>query len=429
VSTARSSRRYQKIRARSAAGVAGFCASLGCVAALATDYEFNPRVELSAGYDNNVNLVSVSSDKISSADGMVDARADLIARESNWQWRLTPEVNGTWYPDHTEIDSNGELLYLYGERNGPRYTLELNGYAWSQSLLRNYLPTSAIGAGLGVAEQGTTLVSLTDARQNLGYIDPRYTLQVTQRERIEIEANYTDSSYNKNQLDAFTDYHNLAGSAGLVYQATPTGSLTLRARAQQFKPDFGLTTDTYGGELQWDGKLSPNKQYYLRVGAERSSFSGSVVPVAGEAPISNVPASTSVIGGAGAQWTWQVTELFIDGLRDVEPTGLGYAVARSQLRLRLERRFTQRLAGFIGGRLIYDDPVNENVLANTVHQTHYNYGTTGFEWRFTRQFTMTGAYEFTSFHSGQTGASNAVRLSLIYEPNRPANGPAITVGY
>ena len=416
-------------RAACAAGVVGVCASLGSTIAVATDYEFNPRVQLSAGYDNNVTLVTPSVDKISSADGMVDARADFLAQESNWQWRITPDVTGTWYPDHTEIDSNGEYLYLYGARNGPRYLFELNGYAWSQSLLRNYLPTGALATGLGVAEQGTTLSTLSDARQNLGYIDPRYALQITQRERLELEASYTDSTYSHEVAGGYTDYENVSGSAGLVMQATPTGSVTVRARAQEFKPDSELTTDTYGAEVEWDGKLSPNKLYYLRVGAERSNFSGSVPAENGEPAVSNVPASTSVTGGAGAQWTWQVTELFIDAMRDVEPTGLGYAVSRSQLRLRLERRFTPRFAGFVGARTIYDDPVNAAALPNVAHVQHYNFGTTGFEWRVTRQFAMTGAYEFTNIHNVTTAESNAVRLSLVYEPHRPANGPAITVGY
>jgi hypothetical protein len=428
VSRVRSLWRHRKVRACAAVGVVGFGTTIGCTAACATDYEFNPRVDLSVGYDNNVNLVSPSADKIDSADGMIDARADFIAKEANWIWRATPEVDGYYYPSNTEIDSNGEFLYLYGERNGPRYTLELNAYVWSQSLLRNYLPTSGIGTNLGVAEQGTTLLSLANARQDLAYLDPKYTLQITQRERLELEGNYTNSTYNNN-LDGATNYRDYGGSAGLVIQATPTGSLTLRARAQQFKPDELLTTDTYGGELEWDGKLSPNRQYYLRVGAERSSFSGSAVLVAGEPPVSDVPGTTSVTGGLGAQWTWQVTELFLDALRDVEPTGLGYAVARSQVRLRLERRFTPRLAGFIGARTIYDDPINEDVEPNTARASHYNYATTGFEWRFTRQFTMTGAYEYTSLHYGATGISSAVRLSLIYEPHRPENGPAITVGY
>lgn len=405
---------------------------VGCMfvgaTALATDYEFNPRVELTAGYDDNVNFATIPQDKISSADVLGDVRADFIARELNWIWRVTPEVNGVWYPGHTGIDSNGEFLYLYGERNGPRYTVELNGYAWSQTLLRNYLPTTGLVTGLGVAEQGTT-IAIADSRQNLGYVDPKYALQVTERERIELEASYADSTFTRETQNGFTDYENAGASAGLVTQVSPTGSIIVRMRGQYFKPDFGLRTDTYGGELEWDGKLSPTRQYYLRIGAERNSFSGSEPAQAGLPAITSVPAVTSVTGGAGAQWTFQVTELFIDALRDVEPTGLGYAVSRTQLRLRLERRFTPTLAGFLGARAIYDDPVSEAILPGVARQQHYIYGTTGLEWRLTRQVTFIGAYEYSTFDNGRTGNSNAVRVSIVYEPHRPANGPAITVGY
>jgi len=71
---------------------------LSCVAvpAAATDYQFNPRLELAAGYDDNANLAVTGENKIGTSDGLADARVDLVARESNWQWRLTPEVRGTW---------------------------------------------------------------------------------------------------------------------------------------------------------------------------------------------------------------------------------------------------------------------------------------------------------------------------------------------
>jgi hypothetical protein len=421
--------RPRALHRRSQAGLVFACLTLGSSLAVATDYEFNPRVELGAGYDSNVNL-GASGDEISSSDLMADARADFIARESNWEWKITPEVRGIYYPSNTDIDSNSEFLYLYGERNGPRYTLQLYADAWSQTLLRSYLPTATIGTGLGVTEPGTTLNVLSDTRENFGYIDPHYALQVTERQRVELEVNYTDASFNHTEVGGYTDYRNVAGAADWVIQATPTGSFTLRGRAQSFQPDQALTTDTYGGELEWDGKLSPNRQYYLRLGGSRSSFSGAApAAAAGEPPITNVPSATAITGGAGAQWTFQVTELFLDATRDVEPTGLGYAVDRNQLRLRLERRFTPRLAGFLGGRVIYDDPVRNAVLPDTARNQHYNYATTGFEWRVRQQWSVIGAYEYTSAHYTASAESNAVRLSVVYEPKRPADGPAITVGY
>ena len=425
----RSSRHAPAVRAvvgtSLAAALTGACLSLAAAPAVATDYQFNPRVELAGGYDDNANLAAAGGNKIGASDAMADARVDLVARESNWQWRLTPEVRGTWYPSHTDLDSNGEFLYLNGQRSGARYTLNLDGYGSSQSLLPSYLPTANLGTGLGIPEPGTTLVVPTSIRQNLGYLSPSYTFEMTERRSLELNLNYTDTSYSHEFQGSYVDYQNVAGSVGLVLRATPTGSLTLRATGADFRPDFDRTTDTYGAEVQWDGKLSPTKQYYLRVGAERTDFSGSVAST----PASS--GSTNWSGGVGTQWTYTLTEIFLDATRNVAPTAQGYAVNQNQLRLRVARRFTPRLAGFLGVRTIYEELLPGTVVPNARAQ-HYNYGTTGFEWRLERQFSVIGAYEFTDYHYGGppvSGQANSIRVSIVYEPHRPAEGPAITVGY
>ena len=415
--------RFRVVRTRLTA-LTGTLLSLVAAPGMATDYQFNPRVELAGGYDDNANL-AVGANKVGSSDAMADARIDLVARESDWQWRLTPEARGTWYPNHTELDSNGEFLYLSGERHGARYTLGLEGYGSSQSLLPAYLPTANLGTGLGTPEPGTTLVTPTNIRQNLGYLSPSYTLQITERRSLELKASYTDATYTQEFTGGNVDYQNLTGSAGLVLRATPTGSLTLRATAADFRPHLDPAADTYGAEVQWDGKLSPTQQYYVRAGAGRTDFSGSV---AGQPEASR---STNWSGGAGTQWTYSVTEIFLDATRDVEPTPQGVVVNQNQLRLRFARRFTPRMAFFLGARTIYQESLPDTV-APSVRPQHYNYGTTGFEWRIERQFSVIGAYEFTDYRYGgssSTGRANSVRVSIVYEPHRPAEGPAITVGY
>ena len=122
--------------------------ALCTLSALATDYQINPRLELAGGYDDNVNL-GARANEIAAGYALADARVELLAQEPNWQWRATPEVRGNWYPDHSDFDSNGEFLYLNGERSGARYTLGLYGYGSSQSVLTSYLPTANIGTGLG----------------------------------------------------------------------------------------------------------------------------------------------------------------------------------------------------------------------------------------------------------------------------------------
>lgn len=388
---------------------------------MATDYQFNPRLELAAGYDDNANLAVSGQSKIGSSEGLADARVDLVARESNWQWRVTPEVHGVWYPSHTELDSDGEFLYLSGERTGARYTLSLEGYGSSQSLLSSYLPTANIGSGLGVPEPGTTLVVPASIRQNLGYLSPSYTFAMTPRSSFELNVGYTDATYSQEVPGGYVNYQNVTGSAGLVFAVSLTGSLTLRADGQDFRPSSGDTSKTYGVEAQWDGKFSETKQYYLRVGVGRTDFSGSV------AGVSDVSNSTNWTGGVGMHWAYRVAEIFVDGTRDVAPTPQGYTVNQEQLRLRVARRFTPRFAAFLGLRTIYEDPLRATVAA---HVQHYNYATAGFEWRVRRYFSVIGGYDFTDYrYGGPSGQANSIHVSFVYQPHRPAEGPAITVGY
>ena len=414
---------------RVALALAWVCLAAAAADGAAAEYQFNPRVEIGGGYDDNANFGVAGANRIRSADALADARADLVAQASNWQWRLAPEVRGTWYPNHSSVDSNGEFLYLDGQRNGERYALTLDGYGSSQTLLPTSLPTANIGTGLGVSEPGTTLVVPTSIRQNLGYMSPGYTFAMTERRSLELNATYTDATFSHESAGSYVNYQNTTGSAGLVLRATPTGSLTLRATAVDFRPDLGSRSDTYGGEIQWDGRLSATKQYYLRVGGGHTNFSG-VTTSPGVMASSGASGSNNWSAGAGTHWTYSLTEIFLDATRNVAPTAQGYADNQNQLRLRLARRLTPRLAGFLGVRTIYEEPVPGTAGGNLRSQ-HYNYATTGLEWRIERGFSFIGTYEYTDFRFGApaSGRANSVRVSIVYEPHRPAEGPAITVGY
>jgi hypothetical protein len=411
-----------KQAARTAAypGVILCCCVFGSQAAIA-EVQFNPRVEVGVSYDDNANLAAASANQVKTSGEDLDARLEVRSIQPAGEWRLTPVVDGAAYNGNSSLNSNGEFLYLYGEEHGPRYQANAYGYVSSQSLLKNYLPTAALIGGLGQPEPGATIGNLASIRQNLGYIDPAYSLQMTPRRRLELNASFLDATYNHELKGGYTDYTNISGSAALVLQATQTGALALRAIGANFKPNFGFTTSSYGFETEWEGHFSQTKQYYVRVGVERTAFSNS-------GTLASPASANTLSGGIGAHWTYQVTELFADLTRNVAPTAQGYAVKESQLRLRLSRRVTERFAAFVGARGIIEDPFNDTV-ANSPTQ-HYFYVTTGFEWRVLRQLSLVGAYDFTgSKYVGPAAQSSTVRLAIIYEPNRITDGPAITVGY
>jgi hypothetical protein len=397
------------------------CSCIVSVAATAAEVQYNPRVEVGVSYDDNANLAGTSANQVKTFGEDIDARLEVRSVYPAGEWRLTPVVAGAAYPGNSDLDSNGEFLYFNGEEHGPRYETTAYGYVSSQSLLKNYLPTAALIGGLGEPEPGATIGNLESIRQNLGYVSPSYALQMTPRRRLELNVSFLDASYNHELEGGYTNYTNVTGSAGLVLQATQTGSLALRVTGGGFRPDFGFTTNTYGFETEWEGHYSQTKQYYVRVGVERSAFT-----IAGASP--TPPSATTVSGGVGAHWTYQVTEIFADLTRNVAPTAQGYAVKENQLRLRLSRRITERFAAFVGARAIVEDPFSDTVA--DVPTQHYVFVTTGFEWRVLRQLSLVGAYDYTgSKYVGPSAQSSTVHLSFVYEPNRIVDGPAITVGY
>ena len=181
-----------------------------------------------------------SANKVKTVGEDIDARLEVRGIEPTGEWRLTPAVEGAQYPGNSQLNSNGEFLYFYGIKHGPRYEASAYGYLSSQSLLKNYLPTAAFAGGLGQPEPGQTIGNLVSIRQNQGYIAPAYALQMTPRRRLELNATFVDARYNHELVGGYTNYTSVAGTAALVLQATQRGSVALRAIGGRFNPDFGF---------------------------------------------------------------------------------------------------------------------------------------------------------------------------------------------
>jgi hypothetical protein len=96
--------------------------------------------------------------------------------------------------------------------------------------------------------------------------------------------------------------------------------------------------------------------------------------------------------------------------------------------LRAAWRVSPKLATFIGARGI--DNQSFSGITNAVPSQKYAFLETGFEWRFLKEFSLVGTYNFADRdYAGVGGHSNTVGVTLVYEPHRPVDGPAITVGY
>ena len=133
----------------------------------------------------------------------------------------------------------------------------------------------------------------------------------------------------------------------------------------------------------------------------------------------------NVSGGIGISRKFIAYDLFADFARSVSPDSYGTVVARNDLRMRLEHKFSARTSGYVGLR-----GINQVALGNSIGFMGQRYGQAalGVEWRIYRQFSIISEYAYTTYKAytggAQAAGSNAVTISLKYEPHRPAENSA-----
>jgi len=395
--------------ASSVAALAGL--GIGC--ADATDYHWDPTLMVSGNYNDNYALVTGSNQKISVDGSIVDAllRASFINPDGHFY--ITPEVQSVYYPGESQFDANNGYLNSQYEHLWARANFTLNENFSSQDVLTSYLPTTAISAPLGQTSPGADLASVTErVRQNLLQLAPIANFDLSQREHLEIRAQFLDVDYSQAILGVVQNFRNYGGSLGLGFDVSPQSTVTVRGIASDLRPVSGSGANTYGGEGEWRTRLSEVVQYYARVGVEHTSFD--------EAQYGQSSA-TSVSGGLGISRKFRAYDLFADFSRSVSPDSYGSVVVRDDLRTRLEHKFTGRTAGFVGLRY-----VNQAALGNSEGYVRQRFGQAalGVEWRIYRQFSIISEYVYSNYKQytgdAQAAGSNAVTISLKYQPHRPA---------
>jgi len=157
---------------------------------------------------------------------------------------------------------------------------------------------------------------------------------------------------------------------------------------------------------------------YVRAGIDTAETDVQMLD-AQRQPVGVAVSETAVVGGVGAAWTYEVTELVLDAVRSVSPSSSGVVVDRDELRFRVRREVKPRLAAFANLRSIRTVGSVEEVAA--VRDRDYLTARVGFEWRMNRPTRVLGAYDYAwqEFEGEPSdAASNAISLSFVYEPRR-----------
>ena len=390
------------------------------------DWHLNPRVVLSGSYDDNFRLDGIAADKIKVAGGTIVAGAQLVTDAPATHFEITPRVRSTFYPGNSEEQGTDYFLDTKFTHSWEKARFSVTGDFWRQLVLKTFLPTTDVSGGLGKPTGDSDIGVLTQRnRQDFILLAPEGSYDLSPRMKLEIQSRFIDVKYAEQIAGQRQDFKDFQGGLGLATALTPTSTVIVRGVASQFKPDVGSKANTYGLQGEWTVRQTEVQQAYVRVGVDHTQFdqpAGSFGPAPTPTPTtSTAPGSAnSFSGGLGIDRKFRTSELFADLLRSVAPNSGGGVVAQDELRLRLEHQIGPRSAVFIGVRGIKESALGSNAAFTN---DRYVTGSAGFEWRLTRQFSVTSQYIYTSRTTEgfiATAKSNAIAVSLVYDPHRLA---------
>lgn len=380
------------------------CLTLLASQAGAATWESLPKVMGGVTYSDNYRLdrSGDARNEIEVTGLEADAQVTFRTRDPKTNFEITPRINATYFPDERREDSTDYYLDAAFSDVTQRRRFAVP-FQWSKAdVVRSELP----GADEGELGNPVDIDSgrlLQRNRRDYLRIAPEYSYDLTQRHRLDLGAHYLRADFD-NQFQGFQqDFSEWGAHAGLGFMLSERDVLTTRALVSEF--DTSTTTDAYGAEVQWDRQFTQTSSVYARVGALRTS------PERGAS-------DTNLIAGAGARWMTERNTWLLDLTRSVGPVSAGTVVERNQLRVRMDRDLTQRLALRLGARVSRDEEVDPR---GSYPRRDYAIGEAGLEWRWQQQWSLIGTYNYRwQEYSDEphSGRANSLLIGIVYEPKR-----------
>jgi hypothetical protein len=384
----------------------------GAGVAAAASWEYEPRVEVGAVYDDNYRLTDQPGQEIEVTGPAIDAQVGFRNETPRTILQVTPRIHATYFPDEPSEDATDYFLTGSAEHNSQR--LHLRGearFADESVVASNLLAADFPDVDLGDTVSGDDgRVSIRN-RRTLINLAPSLGFDWTERRRVIAGAHFIDASYDDNVVEQ-VGYSDIGAIGGVEFDTSQRSLIALRVNASVFSPDSsGPDTTRTGLDAEWRTRSSETMRYYFRAGVTRSERDST-----GTSPTIS---DTAFSGGVGVAWRWQVTDLVIDAVRSAGPSSSGSVVNRDELRFRISRAMSPRMAGHVALRGVRTEGAVEDLLV--VRDRKYAAATAGLEWRWSRQYALLGSYNYAwqEFEGEPADAtSNGVSLSVVYEPRR-----------
>ena len=388
--------------------------SIGASVAVAGDVKYEPYFRVGAEYNDNLRL-NTNDDQAIDVGGLeAEARLRVTNQSQTGLLRIEPAVVATRYPDSEGDNFEDYYLTLYGRTTRQRSSWELGARYWREAVLDAELSDADfdnpdIPAPIS-ADSG--LVGIEDTRELFG-ISPGAEFTVSERMKIGVSANLNNVDYSRSETSGLVGFDDLDAGVSLVRALDEQSDLSVRVFGSKFDADeINNEADGYGVTVRYEHRFSPRMQVYAQGGYLSNDVDFVLQGVA-----QNQDANTGVFS-LGLIRTAELTRILADVSRSVDPTGGGFLVERTQLRLRYARQFSPYLTGAALARLQQTESLvgdNPNV--------ERDFAQAGVEltWRLNRHWSVEGGVTHTRQDVEVTpgdATANEIRIGVIYEPRR-----------
>ena len=386
--------------------------AVGATQATAADWSFDPRVGAAYVYNDNHRLTDVEGTEIDVSGASLDAQLAMRAATQRSLFLLTPRLRSTFFPSDESEEADDQFVRMFA-RHATERTLTSLDVDYSRVVtLGYYFPEANVTSDdvLGDPDRGVGLGQSGRNRQDRLVLTPRFAFDVAERQRLHFQVEYLDVTYDEQVPGDRVDFENVLFAAGYRYALTETSAIMLQGGYATYDPADGNSTEVQGLNAEWRNVLSDTAEIYVRAGANRVES------------ISNSGKSswdTGFSGGTGVRWTFEVSDVWLDASTSLDPDSSGDIVTRDQVRLQFTRRLGPMTRLTLAGRVMKDTGAGD--AEATFDDRTYATGNVGLEWRFAKQWSVSGSYNYQwrEYDEADTDAeSNAFIIGIAWEPNR-----------
>lgn len=405
---------YECLINRIVSGLLGLLLLLPGSRSDALEWSLAPSVDLSAQYNDNINLSAGPHNAVSGY--MFSPQATFASKAELWSLSGRAQISRYDYPSNNILSHTDHFLdFAYQRKN------ELNQWALGVNLDRDSTLQSELGA---------TGVVVARAQRSSNSVAPSWTRNFTERDFLTAGYTYNDVTYGDTQGARLTDYRVKDTNLTWGHILSEKAQVNVTVDYSDFATQNPLSIDqsryhykTKSAQIVYQRSFTDSVKASFAAGLRKTdNTTESVVCWTRFLPLFCIPDPTTVttttrtngsLFAASLQKDYENSNLSGSLSRSLQPTGTRGLVQTDHLTIAYNANITPRLRGAVNFGLY--STRSESSLNNSATNRYYTL-TPGLNWRMTEWWTLSGTYSYAVSRSasGVSARQNAMYLTVNY---------------